>query len=49
MGAVVPGRIPWRAVAEWADYHDQDAAFLDKAVQAMDDVYLAWCEARRKK
>lgn len=48
MGAPIPGRIPWHAVAEWAAFHDQDVVLLDKAVVAMDTVWLEWNAERMK-
>lgn len=49
MGPAIPGRIPWQTVRDWAVHHGQDALFLDKAVIAMDGVYLEWTLAQLKK
>ena len=49
MGPSIPGRISWQSVAAWAKHHGQDAGFLDKAVVAMDTVYLDWSVERMKK
>lgn len=48
---MIPGRISWSAVREWADYHDLNADefdFLDSCVRAMDDTYLQFRAARAK-
>ncbi len=48
LGAVMPGRIPWQSVRDWAEQHGQDLAFLDQAVVAMDTVFLEWSAERMK-
>lgn len=51
MGSTVPGRISWRDVREWADYHDMTADefdFLDHCIRAMDGDYLEWSAARAR-
>jgi hypothetical protein len=48
MGPPIPGRIPWQSVAAWAAHHGQDAWVLDKAVVAMDTVFLEWSAERMK-
>lgn len=49
MGATIitpfPCRIPWTAVALWADAHsydDDERAMLDECLLAMDAVFIAW-------
>lgn len=48
LGGALPGRISWRMVVDWAEYHDQDAEFLDAAVIEMDNVYLEWAAEKLK-
>lgn len=48
MGSPIPGRISWESVAAWAAHHGQDVGFLDKAVVAMDTVFLEWSAERMK-
>jgi hypothetical protein len=44
MGPMIPGRIPWRSVRDWAEYHDYTADafdFLDFCIREMDNEFLA--------
>jgi hypothetical protein len=47
MGPMVPGRIPWRTVDEWARRHGLDMAFLDRCLFEMDSELLAWHAAQQ--
>lgn len=40
MSAPVPGRIPWTAVARWAEVNGADLEFLDHCMTAMDAEFL---------
>lgn len=40
MAAPIPGRIPWTAVARWAEVHGLDLEFLDHCIAAMDGEFL---------
>lgn len=44
MGPVVPGRIPWATVRDWAAFHDlsgDDMLLLDTCIRALDGEFLA--------
>lgn len=52
MGAVSPGRIPWRDVLAWSEFHGHSPEtfeFLDRCIRIMDGTYLQWFEERRPK
>jgi len=44
MGPMVPGRIPWTMVRDWAAFHDlsgDDMLLLDTCIRVMDGEFLA--------
>lgn len=50
MEAARPGLIPWSIVHSWCQAHGYDQAestFLDRMLQEMDAVYLAWHDEQR--
>ena len=50
MGPPLPGRIPWTAVARWAEVHrlsEDDAEMLDGLLGEMDAEFLAWHREQR--
>jgi hypothetical protein len=52
MGPLFPGRIPWRDVKAWAEYHDLNADgfdFLDFCIREMDNVFIEFTAARAAK
>ncbi len=52
MGPVMPGRIPFTSVAEWARVEGLSrdrAAFMDHCIMAMDTEFLAWHRERQPK
>ena len=48
LGPPVPGRIPWRDVALWADRNCVDIAELDVVIFEMDTAYLEYLDAKRR-
>jgi hypothetical protein len=45
MGPMLPGRIAWRDIREWAAFHKMSGdmfALLDRCICAMDDTYIEW-------
>jgi len=51
MGPPIPGRIPFRDVWAWCEFHGlpgDDVALFDRCLRAMDTVYLEWHAERMK-
>ena len=52
LGPMLPGRIPWRDVLAWCEFHDMsgdDCLFTDELVRRMDTAYHAWYAEHRPK
>jgi hypothetical protein len=52
MGPMVPGRIAWRDVVTWCEFHDlpgEAVGFLDRCIVAMDTEFVGFQAAKAAK